>query len=228
MECRAITNTGTQCSRIAEPDSKYCWQHQNYETKIDNESELIPELEELMSEYADLETYIKLIQYNPTKYNIGKYETLIASTETKIQNEKLDVINKEIASWKEYGGDKSIRPLLEDLMNSKSDLLFGNIESILGIMNQLGYVEYWGTEGVETSFGPKATTSITVKILSNPPTYDDLVGKDVILELSEDRKQLIFKYMDSDDDTEYPLKLTPLWNLLYNNILLFVESISYE
>ena len=28
--CQAITAKGTQCSRNAEPGSKYCWQHQGY------------------------------------------------------------------------------------------------------------------------------------------------------------------------------------------------------
>jgi outer membrane murein-binding lipoprotein Lpp len=28
--CQAITAKGTQCTRRAQPGSKYCWQHQNY------------------------------------------------------------------------------------------------------------------------------------------------------------------------------------------------------
>ncbi len=28
--CQAITAAGTQCTRRAQPGSKYCWQHQNY------------------------------------------------------------------------------------------------------------------------------------------------------------------------------------------------------
>lgn len=28
--CQAITAAGTQCTRKAQPGSKYCWQHQNY------------------------------------------------------------------------------------------------------------------------------------------------------------------------------------------------------
>jgi len=39
MECEATTNEGVRCSRTTELNSKYCWQHQNYnintsETKI--------------------------------------------------------------------------------------------------------------------------------------------------------------------------------------------------
>jgi len=33
MECKALTKSGTQCARKAEPGSKYCWQHQNYDEK---------------------------------------------------------------------------------------------------------------------------------------------------------------------------------------------------
>jgi len=29
-QCKAITKAGTQCKRMAEPGSDYCWQHQNY------------------------------------------------------------------------------------------------------------------------------------------------------------------------------------------------------
>jgi hypothetical protein len=36
MECQAILKSGKQCSRKAEPDSLYCWQHQNYVPKATN------------------------------------------------------------------------------------------------------------------------------------------------------------------------------------------------
>ncbi len=31
-QCQAMTLNGVQCSRKAEPGSKYCWQHKNYNT----------------------------------------------------------------------------------------------------------------------------------------------------------------------------------------------------
>ena len=34
--CQAITKKGTQCKRQAEPGSKYCWQHQGYESSSNN------------------------------------------------------------------------------------------------------------------------------------------------------------------------------------------------
>jgi len=36
-QCEAITKSGTRCSRSAKDNSKYCWQHQNYE-KTNNKS----------------------------------------------------------------------------------------------------------------------------------------------------------------------------------------------
>jgi len=32
MQCQAILKSGNQCSRKAQSGSKFCWQHQNYET----------------------------------------------------------------------------------------------------------------------------------------------------------------------------------------------------
>ncbi len=34
MECQAITKSGKQCSRKAEPNSNFCWQHQNSQSDI--------------------------------------------------------------------------------------------------------------------------------------------------------------------------------------------------
>jgi len=36
MECKASTLSGTQCSRKALPNSDYCWQHQNYNSTVQN------------------------------------------------------------------------------------------------------------------------------------------------------------------------------------------------
>jgi len=33
MQCQALTKSGTQCSRKAEPNSRFCWQHQDYDEK---------------------------------------------------------------------------------------------------------------------------------------------------------------------------------------------------
>ena len=38
MQCQAKTSKGAQCSRKAQVDSLYCWQHQNYVPPIPHES----------------------------------------------------------------------------------------------------------------------------------------------------------------------------------------------
>ena len=40
MQCQATTKSGTQCSRKALPNSNYCWQHQNYNGNIANNTNL--------------------------------------------------------------------------------------------------------------------------------------------------------------------------------------------
>jgi hypothetical protein len=84
MECQAITNAGTQCSRKALTKSKYCWQHQNYEssetkesTKIPNtNSSLIlkalqPEIMSTIKNYASvLGNFSKALNENTNKHSI--------------------------------------------------------------------------------------------------------------------------------------------------------------
>jgi hypothetical protein len=45
MKCQAITNAGIQCSRNAETDSKYCWQHRNYKTNFKSNNLLLNALQ---------------------------------------------------------------------------------------------------------------------------------------------------------------------------------------
>jgi antitoxin component YwqK of YwqJK toxin-antitoxin module len=67
MECKAITNIGTQCSRIAELNSKYCWQHQNYDVK---ESELINISNQYFQNIPLLQN--TLLSYFSTQESLGK------------------------------------------------------------------------------------------------------------------------------------------------------------
>jgi hypothetical protein len=40
MQCQAILKSGRQCSRKSEPNSNYCWQHQNSMNKSEDMKEL--------------------------------------------------------------------------------------------------------------------------------------------------------------------------------------------
>jgi hypothetical protein len=80
MECQAITNVGTQCSRKALINSKYCWQHQNYEsgeTKESNSSLILkalqPEIISNIKNYAGiLGNFSKALNENTNKNLILK------------------------------------------------------------------------------------------------------------------------------------------------------------
>jgi hypothetical protein len=100
-KCIAITNFNEQCTRNHISGSNYCWQHlQIYENKeselltqmsnmnlddidmindnfnnmnIRNDTNMIPDLENIVSEYTDFDTYLTLIEYDLKTYNIKKY-----------------------------------------------------------------------------------------------------------------------------------------------------------
>jgi hypothetical protein len=76
MECRAITNPGKQCSRKSLPNSKYCWQHQNYDKKSDETLFENVEIEynQLVDELDKLQTYgVRTLDLDPatSKISIG-------------------------------------------------------------------------------------------------------------------------------------------------------------
>jgi len=131
MQCQAIINSGKQCSRTAKLNSKYCWQHQNYEevsntiTILENiqdlnptlgfndivELEAIPDISDIIGEYIDLRTYAELIKINPKVYTIKKYKKLQDMYEYKLSKEIFIEESKQLAdyvkSYHEYKGNIS-------------------------------------------------------------------------------------------------------------------------
>jgi antitoxin component YwqK of YwqJK toxin-antitoxin module len=76
MECKAITNTGIQCSREALDGSKYCWQHQNYDMK-NNYFQNIPLLQNTLLTYFSTEQELKNINKQFQNLEYEKYLTPI-------------------------------------------------------------------------------------------------------------------------------------------------------
>jgi len=74
MECKAITNLGIQCSRTAELESKYCWQHQNYDAK-NNYFQNIPLFENTLLTYFSEEEPLKNINKQFQNLEYEKYNT---------------------------------------------------------------------------------------------------------------------------------------------------------
>lgn len=58
QQCAAITITGQQCSRNAEAGSKYCWQHQNYET----ERKVVSNPKKYVKDYFDTAEFRRLVR----------------------------------------------------------------------------------------------------------------------------------------------------------------------
>jgi hypothetical protein len=212
-----ISKTNEQCKRNADIDSNYCWQHKEIIV-----SELIPELEDLMSEYTDYNTYQQLIKYNPSKYSMDKYEIKIANVESERQHHLLASTLSKLGERKYINETEKRNIFKDELMN----LAFENIESTLKIMNELEMLEYEGEEGNEvfgSYAGHQGNIKIGVKLLLNPKGYDNLSGLRGNITLSEDGKGLLFS--GEDEIFEYSLSLTPLYKLLYENIETYVSYI---
>jgi len=81
MECKATTNAGTQCSRIAEPNSKYCWQHRNYDIGETKENitthyfENTPLLQNTLLSYFEEGEILKTVNKQFSELNYEKYNT---------------------------------------------------------------------------------------------------------------------------------------------------------
>jgi len=73
MECQAITNEGKQCSRKVEFNSKYCWQHQNYE--VNKYFENLPLLQNTLLPYFSEEEPLKNLNKQFQNLNYEKYNT---------------------------------------------------------------------------------------------------------------------------------------------------------
>lgn len=142
-KCIAITNFNVQCTRNRISGSDYCWQHlQLYENKeselleemsnlhinddndIEMNTELIPDLENIVSEYIDFETYLTLIEHNPKKYNIRKFlkqtditvleaidhnliDLVIDKTSKIVDNKRISILTQRENFYLDYSIKKS-------------------------------------------------------------------------------------------------------------------------
>jgi antitoxin component YwqK of YwqJK toxin-antitoxin module len=120
MECKAITNEGTQCSREAEPGSKYCWQHQNYEGKeVINTSSLSN-----TSDHNIVETYYpetKILQTKET-YKNGILDGLVEEYyENGKLSERSNYKNGKLNGLSEHWFDNGDKYIHEYYKNDKKN-----------------------------------------------------------------------------------------------------------
>jgi len=121
MECKAITNEGMQCSRIAESGSKYCWQHRNYDLKENISTQYfqnVPLLENTLLTYFDEEEPLKNINKQFQNLNYEKYNTHIEPhgvkisyyPDTKIIEEKVTYANGKLNGlYEEYYSNGTLK-----------------------------------------------------------------------------------------------------------------------
>jgi hypothetical protein len=95
-QCEAITKAGTRCTRNAEPNSNFCWQHDNYLNDFPtdllkyglnqylNFIEDIPKLEQMLEDFKfDIEPHIRVKNDYYKNGNIKFIRTYIDDTLSK-------------------------------------------------------------------------------------------------------------------------------------------------
>jgi antitoxin component YwqK of YwqJK toxin-antitoxin module len=72
-QCEAITKAGTRCTRNAEPNSNFCWQHDNY---LNDLPEMI--VQYIINPYLNFKEDIsKLEQLTEVKYKENPHKTIV-------------------------------------------------------------------------------------------------------------------------------------------------------
>lgn len=72
VECEALTKDGKKCKNLAKINSNFCYRHECTEQRSEVR-EMIPDLENIMAEYLDINEYSKLIKIDSSKYSWDKY-----------------------------------------------------------------------------------------------------------------------------------------------------------
>ena len=175
------------------------------------EPALIEDVENIMALYADPETYGILMQYNPQKYTLAKYEHLIAASESRVIQENLDKLeenyeeNFETTTYSDYTYDKG-------------ELLMDSIDSILEIMQNLQLIEteYLYDEGGD---GRLYWFTLPIKLLQKPKGMEKIDPLPSYGKLYTDNLTPTFIYLYEENGTvAFPTPLSPLWQLLYDTV----------
>ena len=186
------------------------------------ESALFPDLENIVTEYLDPETYGFLMQYNPQKYTLAKYEPLIAASERRLQDEKLTQLGEK---YKKMYTVKDIKDLSDEYKHEYDKtllyLLENSIEDIFKIMEDLGLIFRHERYLLDDEDGPFLRYKIS--FLRDPNTgqeIEELTGILYIRSPSAGAKSSFEFRPDGKIKNRIFLStpLSPLWQLLYDTI----------
>ena len=176
------------------------------------EPALIGDVENIVAEYVDPKTYGILMQYNPQKYTLAKYEPLIAASERRLQDERLTQLDEKYKKKFEVDNLEDLEDL-EDLKYEKIQILGENIVYVLKIMEDLGLIINHSDqlEIVDAPHMDWISHPITLLQIPKGMKIHNPQGNLVLYPLDETFKFESGAITDRDDD--FP---TTLWKLLYD------------
>jgi hypothetical protein len=247
--CVGITKFGIQCSRKINQGT-YCWQHQSkteIETKTKSKA-LIPDLENIVSQYVDPATYAELMKYDP-RYTLAKYEPIIAESERERQNEERLKVNDEFTirikqlkvendkNYENLKNDYNSGKYDEDTYESRVDNRFRDyaeskqelIDKLYENNKELYKKDIISTLKIMADLGiieyyiiMKSTHTVTIKmkILGNilDAKFTNIPGK-----LVWNKEDNNFSFQIANMVTS-KLPSSPLWELLFYNMKKYIEN----
>jgi hypothetical protein len=144
MQCQAITNAGTQCSRKSLSNSSCCWQHQNYKSNI-SESDKILDLEKERLKKFDIND-VKLSLSTNVKFKIPEIDNIIQNypivdlLDYKVINYLLKLFQSEL----DYNFSEFKQPFnfLVNYFYSQQESNYKDFYKFLFIYSFAEYIEY--------------------------------------------------------------------------------------
>jgi hypothetical protein len=197
MQCKALTTSGSQCSRKADINSNYCWQHQNYEiksnTKITSpksaQTIFVESIKSISSKDKNMgdHYFIAELYYKHSEYAIGAYtskEKLLQKIESDIKR-----IDHEYAS---YNLEKEIGEVLgyefkltDDIFNQVSNTFYKQYLELKSFEEQLAFytkLSYEKGPKVDNEFGAVAILKGGIAYTEHNYSIDNIYTKNVLPE----------------------------------------------
>jgi hypothetical protein len=187
-------------------------------------SKLIPPLQDLVSEYVDICTYKNLIILNPKLHNLHKFETLLT---LHIQKNKLNIEHKNYLKY-----------ILSAMLDINLISSFVNINIVAESLNRGILIPVFLGDNIDETY----IFYRRKNILHN---YD---GSGFLNEWHSNRKNkkgeniyyldfsdsqlynssmpVLAKYKNSQFLYESEIPNTPLWNILTDNIIIYLNSLN--
>jgi len=226
MQCQATTKSRTQCSRKAEPNSNYCWQHQNYipnlSKKVENRN-----LEFKVVETKNVSNQEQQLRLNALQPNI--MSNIISYSGTLGNFSKIFSETNQRKILKKWFGEIHIQTPFSEVKESEIPLLWGLYQNRIANAPPKDLLEEAIERGLSRDYFYAKVIRVGASSLTYGLNYEDLKDTTLLqkinLELQDTIKQNKLRYGDilvlGAGDGYYPIIF------IYNGTDLILADFEY-